>query len=310
MNIKKTNILVVGTGAIGSYYGGRLAQLIPQTATLCRSDYESVKENGIEVKSCKGDFHFTPLQVLKSASEYKLNPDFILVCLKVLPMIDPIKIIKDAVKPNTAIVLIQNGINIEQKMKEAFPSNEIISGIAFICVNRIAFGKVHHLDYGRLELGSYPDGVSNKTNILADFFNQTNVECKVSENIVRQRWQKLLWNVPFNSLSVIGGQIDTKEIMASESTIHLIRKIMNEILIVAEITGNKLDNGLIEKMIDSTKNMKPYKTSMLLDYQAKRSLEIDAILGNVIKTAKLHNITHPYIESLYSLLKLLAENNK
>ncbi|MDH5561490.1 MAG: 2-dehydropantoate 2-reductase [Deltaproteobacteria bacterium] len=306
----KIKLLVVGSGAIGSFYGGKLARTGLSVSLLCRSDYEVVKRDGVSVRSYQGDFHFSPAQVISSAAEYKEKADYVLVCLKVLPKVDLVGIIRDAVHPETAIVLIQNGIEIEPDVKKAFPQNEIISAIAFICVNRLEFGLVDHLDYGRMEMGLYPDGTSQKTERLAGFFKEAGVPCRLSEKIIGNRWQKLLWNVPFNSLSVIGGLIDTKKIMDSPEAVALVRKIMAELILLAGKTGYFLDEDLIERMIADTKKMEPYKTSMLLDYEAKREIEVEAILGNVIKIAKKQQLSLPYIESLYGCLKLLDDQNR
>ena len=105
------SILVVGTGAIGGFYGGKLAQGGARVAALCRSDVEIVKSKGIQVKSVYGDFHFTPETVIQNVYDYGAPPDYILVGLKVLPEIDTATIIKDIVGPDTSIILLQNGIN-------------------------------------------------------------------------------------------------------------------------------------------------------------------------------------------------------
>jgi len=129
-------VLIVGTGAVGGFYGGRLALARARVATLCRSDYETVRSQGIMVKRVWGDFQFTPEKVIRRAAEYGPPPDYILVALKVLPGVDPVEIIRDAVGPETAIILVQNGIGIDGPVAAAFPRNEVIGAVAFIAVSR------------------------------------------------------------------------------------------------------------------------------------------------------------------------------
>ena len=302
-------ILVLGTGAIGGFYGGKLAQSGAQVSVVCRSDYEIVKEHGIQVKSVWGDFHFIPYKVLRTASDFKDSPDFLLVTLKVLPDIEIPKLIQSVVSRETAIVLLMNGVEIEKPIANAFPDNEIISGLAFVCVNREAPGLVHHLDYGRLVIGRFPQGLSQKTRLLARLFDRAGIPCEENEDIVKARWQKLIWNAPFNPVSVLGGGLDTSEMLKTDEMTALVRNIMEEISRIAEATGHKLPVSVIEKNISDTYTMKPYKTSMLIDYEAKRPMEVEAILGNALRVAKEKSLNVPHLQTLYALLHSIDQKN-
>jgi len=301
----KPRILVVGTGAIGGFYGGKLAQTGARVATLCRSDYETVKTKGIKVTSSLGDFHFTPEKVIRNLREYSPPPDYILVGLKVLPEIDTAEIIKEVVGPETAIVLLQNGVEIEEPLVKAFPNNEIISGLAFICVTRTDPGHIDHVDFGRLVIGRFPAGKSDKTDQLARLFNDSGVPCTVSEDVVTDRWRKLVWNAPFNPISVLAGGADTKTMVENPESLELARQVMEEVCKVAEAVGHPLPAGVVQENIEGTRRMSPYKSSMLIDFETGRPMEVEAILGNGIRAAKRHNLAVPYMESLYGLLKLV-----
>jgi 2-dehydropantoate 2-reductase len=299
------SILVVGTGAIGGFYGGKLAQAGASVSTLCRSDYETVKSEGIRVTSTFGDFHFTPEKVIRDLKEYGSPPDYVLVGLKVLPEINTADIIKEVVGSDTAIVLLQNGAEIEEPVARAFPNNEIISGLAFICVTRTDPGHIDHVDFGRLVIGRFPAGKSDKIDLLAALFNDSGVPCTVSEDVVTDRWRKLVWNAPFNPISVLAGGADTKTMMDNPESLELARHVMEEVCKIAEAVGHPLPAGVVEENIEGTRRMSPYKSSMLVDFEAGRPMEVEAILGNGIRAAKRHNLAVPHMESLYGLLKLL-----
>jgi 2-dehydropantoate 2-reductase len=301
-------IILLGTGAVGSLYVGKLAQAGASVSAVCRSDYQTVKADGIRINSGWGDFHFRPDEVLKDIAEYSSIPDYIVVATKVLPRIDVAKLIQSKVSPQTSIVLLQNGIDIEEPIARAFPDNEIISALAFVCVSRIALGHVDHLDYGRLIIGTYPSGRSEKVELLAKLFIDAGVECVIADTIVTARWIKLVWNAPFNPMSVLGGGVDTMAMTGTEPSLILARKVMEEVRLLAEATGHPFPEVVILKNIDDTMVMKPYKTSMLLDYENGREMEVEAILGNAVRIAHKHAINVPHIESLYGLLTLL--NNK
>jgi 2-dehydropantoate 2-reductase len=301
----KPRILVVGTGAIGGFYGGKLAQAGASVTTLCRSDYELVKSKGIAVTSTLGNFHFTPEKVIRDLGEYGPPPDYILVGLKVLPEIDTAAVIKEVVGAETAIVLLQNGVEIEEPVARVFPDNEIISGLAFICATRTSPGHIDHTDFGRVVIGRYPAGKSVKAEELARLFNEAGLKCEVTEDAVTARWRKLVWNAPFNPISVLAGGADTKTMVENPESLELARQVMEEVCQIAEAVGHPLPVGVVQENIEGTRRMSPYKSSMLVDFEAGRPMEVEAILGNGIRAAKRHNLAVPHMESLYGLLKLV-----
>jgi 2-dehydropantoate 2-reductase len=298
-----TKVLIIGTGAIGAFYGALLAKAGAEVAVVCRSDYEQVKQHGFSINShTLGTWTFTPSKVLKSAADYQGTADYVLLCTKVVPSVDRVALIRQAVTADTAIVFIQNGVEIEQEIVAAFPDNEIISGLAFICCNRIGKGEILHLAYGRLSLGNLPCSVSNKTARLCELFRQSGIECTATGNIVTERWKKCVWNAPFNPLSVLSGGLPTLDILQSQEA--FVRSIMQEICRIAEATDHKLPDNIVDINIANTYTMPQYKTSMLLDYENGHPMETEAIIGNAVRAAKRAGITSPHLESVYALMKL------
>jgi 2-dehydropantoate 2-reductase len=300
-------ILVVGTGAIGGFYSAKLAQAGVQVSVVCRSDYEVVKAHGIQVTSVWGDFHFAPARVLRSVEEYQDVADFILVALKVLPEVDSVAMIGAAVQPHVAIFLLQNGIDIERPVVQAFPNNEVISGLAFICASRTGPGQVDHQDFGRVAIGRYPSGHSAKAQLLGDLFTAAGVPCQVTNEVVTARWQKLVWNAPFNPISVLGGGVDTESMLTCAPSAQLVRQVMTEVCLLAKAAGHELAADIIDRNMADTLRMKPYKTSMLIDFEAGRPMEVEAILGNAVRIARRLRISVPCLESLYGLLTLIQQ---
>lgn len=300
-----SKVLIVGTGAIGGFYGALLASQGADVSVVCRSDYEQVTQHGIEIEShLLGKWNFRPSQVLKNASEYQGTADYVMLCTKIIPGLDRSSLIQGAVGTHTSIVFIQNGVEIEQEIMDAFPDNEVISGLAFICSNRVQPGKIMHLAYGRLALGN-PDKSGEpgaRTRHLCDLFNQSGIECIAADNIITARWQKCVWNAPFNPLSVLSGGMSTREILESQES--FVRRIMQEVCLIASASGHPLPDEIIDMNIDSTYDMPPYKTSMLLDYEKGQPMETEAILGNTVRAGKRLNIDCPHLESVYALMKL------
>ncbi len=274
---------VIGTGALGGFYGGMLAQSGKDVHFLFHNDYEFVKEHGLRVDSVKGDFLLNEVQAYKSTSGMPLC-DVVLVCLKTVRN----GLLKNLLAPilhkNSVVILIQNGLGIEADLAEEMPTLNIAGGLAFICSNKVGPGHITHLDYGRLNLGSYNlrDEIILKQ--VCEDFEQSGVPAKYSSNLMLARWEKLVWNIPFNGMTVVLNTT-TDRLMANGSTRKLIEDMMLEVVHAANHCGVPLKESFVNKMIEMTDTMKPYAPSMKLDYDYKRPMEIEYIYSHPVVAA-------------------------
>ncbi len=296
-------IINICCGAVGAYFCGRLSQHGADVAVTVRSDRELIARNGFAISSIAGDFIFKPQQVLSDASEYSNDADYLILTSKVLPAADSVKLIKPAVKPNTKIVLIQNGLGIEDDIAQAFPENEVLSAVAYIGVARTAPGVIAHTGAGRLIIGRFGGGKSAAAGELCKLFTQAGVPAETTGDIAFYRWKKLLWNVPYNAMSVVGGGLLTSEMTDRGDVENLSIHLMQEVVLTARACGVDLPEELVAENVEYTRNFPPYKTSMLVDCENNRPLEVEAIVGSVVKAARKHQLQVPHLETLYALLK-------
>lgn len=246
-----SKVLVVGAGAIGAFYGSLLAKAGAEVSVVCRSDYSFVKKNGFTIQSARlGRYPFMPQHILKDPADYVGPADYVLLCTKMLPSVERAALLRPAVAPQTSIVFIQNGVDVEQEMQDAFPDNEVVSGLAFICCNRLGPGLIEHLAYGRLALGNLPGSVSIKTEDLCRMFREAGIECVATESIIAERWLKCVWNAPFNPLSVLAGGLSTAEILGKQEP--FVRRIMWDICRIAAALGHPLPVDTVDQNIEKT----------------------------------------------------------
>lgn len=301
-----TSILIVGAGAVGALFGSALARQGAQVSVVCRSDHGVVSREGYDIVSpLLGNHRFVPHRVFREVAECKKPPDFLILTVKVLDGVDRAALIRPAVGPDTVIVLIQNGVDIEAEIAAAFPKNEILSGLALVGVGRSAPGMVHHQSLGQLNLGRYPSGPSAAADRLAALFNGGGIGCKVTENVVTARWQKAVWNATFNPISIAGGMLDTATMLGTPESIAFIQRAMTEVCSVAAAAGHQLSPKLIDQLIGGTKAIPPYHTSMAQDYKYGRPMEIEAILGNTVRAARKYAVETPILDTLYALAKMI-----
>ena len=301
------NILIVGAGAIGALYGSALAKQGARVSVVCRSDYDVVSRDGYEIRSqLLGEHRFRPERVYREVAECREPPDYLLLTSKVLENVDRAALIRPAVGPRTVIVLIQNGVDIEAPIAAAFPGNELLSSLAFVAVGRGAPGHVHHQSLGHLILGLYPSGTSAAAQRLAAAFEAGKIPCKLTDNVVGARWQKAVWNATFNPISILGGVLDTAAMLRTEAEQAFVRRAMQEVCEVAQAAGHPQSPNLVEQMIAGTKAMPAYKTSMALDYENGRPMEIEAILGNTVRAARKLGVATPNLDAVYALATMVA----
>jgi 2-dehydropantoate 2-reductase len=301
------NVLIVGAGAVGALFGSGLARQGARVAVVCRSDYDAVSRDGYDIHSpVFGDHRFRPDRVYREVAECREPPDYLLLTSKVLESVDRAALIRPAVGPSTVIVLIQNGVDIEAPIAAAFPDNELLSSLAFVAVGRSAPGRVNHLSLGSLILGRYPSGVTPAAQALAAAFEAGKVPCKLTENVVGARWQKAVWNAVFNPISILGGVLDTDAMLRTDAEVAFARSAMQEVCDVAQAAGHPQSPSLIEQMLATTRAMPAYKTSMALDYENGRPMEIEAILGNTVRAGRKVGVATPNLDAIYALAKMVA----
>lgn len=299
---------VIGTGAIGGYYGGKLAKAGREVHFLLRSDFPVVKENGLQINSVNGSFTVKQVNAYQSTNDMPVC-DVVLVGLKttsnnILP-----QLLKPIVHPNSIVVLIQNGLGIEQQLAESLPDTGIAGGLAFICAQKNSPGTISHLDLGQINLSLF-QGDPKLLQQIGNDLSEAGIPAKVTENLNYARWHKLLWNVPFNGMCVVLNT-STDKLMNNEATRKLAREIMLEVVGAAQKCGHNLSDELPDKMLQLTAGMKPYAPSMKLDYDNKRPMEIEAIYSAPIRTARKAGFEMKKTEMLEQQLKFIsAHRNK
>ena len=316
MSVKRYAIL--GTGAIGGYYGARLQQSGCDVHFLLRSDYDHVRKHGLVVKSVNGDITLPQVNACNNPAD--MPPvDVVVIALKttqnygLAKLMPPLK--KDAV-----VLTLQNGLGIEDDITQLVSPQQIMGGLCFICSNKVGPGHIHHLDYGKIQLGAYSANnqqreLTSAMLDIADDFRRAKIPIEVTNDLFIARWRKLVWNVPYNGLSVVLNAT-TNELMADETVSAQIYTLMTEVITAANVWVDHLSKEAASArhipmtwattMVEATKKMKPYRTSMKIDFDEGRPLEVEAILGNPVRAAAKLNVAVPEMERLYSQVSALS----
>jgi 2-dehydropantoate 2-reductase len=297
---------IIGTGAIGGYYGAKLAHAGQEVHFLLHSDYEYVKQHGLQVDSCDGSFHLDDVNAYQRPEDMPVC-DVVLVCLKSVNNSKLLALLPPLLHDRTLVVLIQNGIGVEEDVQKMFPDVQLAAGLAFICSAKTQPGIVSHQCYGSINLADYSCRDEALIQAVVDEFREAGIETGLVE-YHEARWKKAVWNMPFNGMTV-ALHTQTDLLLKNKSTRQLIREQMMEVVTTAQHLGVKnLDESFVDKMIEMTDAMIPYSPSMRLDYDFHRPMEIYYIYSRPLEIAREAGCRMSKLEMLEAELRFLEDD--
>ncbi len=305
---------IVGAGALGGFYGAMLHRAGRAVHFLLHSDFDHVRRAGLRVDSkLHGDLSIAQPNIYSRPQDMP-RCDVVLVALKstandLFPAILP-HLVADA----GAVLVMQNGLGIDEQAAAVVGPDRVVGGLAFLCSNKLGPGHIAHLDYGQVRLGEYsadgnPRGITPRLQSIAADFRESAVAVELEADLLAARWKKLVWNVPYNGLTVVL-DATTDQLMANPSTRDLCEALMREVLAGAAACGRHIDESFVQQMLDHTRKMVPYKPSMKLDYDSRRAIEVEAIYGNPLRASRAAGTDLPAIAALYEQLKVLDARNR
>lgn len=306
----RQSIAVIGAGAVGGYYGGRLAEAGHDVRFLVRRDYHAVTASGLNVTSPDGDFLLTHPFVARDSAEIG-TVAWVICALKSTSIHIARKLVQPCVGTGTRILVLMNGLGLEDHFAEWFGAERVFGGLAFTCINRGKPGHVHHLAYGTVTLGHYRDDPAEIGKALY-LWSGSKTSVVPAASLLKARWEKLCWNIPFSGLCVAGGGITTDRIM-SDLGLHAAAKALMEEVISAgnadlahhgERAGIDRDT-LVDSMFKKTSTMGAYRPSTMIDFVEGKAMEIEAIFGEPLRRARALGVPVPGLALLTDLLKSL-----
>jgi len=307
---QQRRVAVIGAGAVGSYYGARLAEAGRDVTFLMRRDLEAVRARGLRVESPDGDLHLEAPRVAASSAE--IGPVDWVVCALKATAIDAVpKLVGPCIGPATRILVLMNGLGLEERFGAWFGRERVFGGLAFTCINRGDPGVVHHLDYGPVNIGHLLDDPAELAE-AASLWADAKVVVTTAPSLLRARWEKLCWNIPFNGLCVAAGGITTDRVMADPALRDAARAAMEDVVAAGnadlEAVGaaTRIDGPtLIERMLALTETMGTYRPSTMIDFVEGRPMEVDAIFGAPIERAHALGVATPSMSLLGALVRVL-----
>lgn len=298
----KPRIAIIGAGALGCYYGARLAKAGEDVHFLARSSRAALMARGIRIKTPTERIHLRKIQVYGSAAD--IGPcDLVILAVKATANDQLLKLLPPLLGQNTVVLTLQNGLGVEEPVAEVVGPDRVSGAICFIGANRTAPGMVEVIFPGLMMIGKFGKPAGERTHAIAALFARGGMKCEAHDNLEEMRWRKLVWNVPFNGLAIAAGGVTTDIILADEGLKTLARRLMEEVVEAAAKFGHVIPRDFMDLQFERTAKMGAYRPSSLEDFAAGREIELEEIWGEPVRRAKSVGAPVARLEMLYWLIK-------
>ena len=316
-------IAVVGCGALGSFYGTALLGSGADVHFLLRSDFATVRREGVRILGPAGERRFRP--GCATRPEDIGVCDLVVIGLKTTANHEFGRLLPPLVGADTCLLTLQNGLGNEEQLAQHFCASRVLGGLCFVCLNRTAPGVIEHIAHGRVVLGEFQRPPWPRTWAIAELFRRGGVPCDLAENLERAHWDKLTWNVPFNGLGVASAAgyealtaghaapairrreacRTTDRLLGEPRWEQLVRELMREVIATGNALGLQLPASLEEEQIARTRVMGPYRASTLIDFERGQALELKSLFLKPLEAARRARVETPRLRQLCRVLEAL-----
>jgi 2-dehydropantoate 2-reductase len=300
-----SSIAMLGSGALGLYYGGRLARSGRDVRFLARSDLPVLRAQGISIKEPDAAFAVPTVAAFRLPEE--IGPvDLVIVTLKATANGELPRLLPPLLHDQTVVLTLQNGLGSEEAMAAIVGADRVLGGLCFIATMRTAPAEVTCLHPGSITMGEFGRPADARTHAVAALLGAAGIVCNVTDSLAEARWRKLVWNIPFNGLSIAAGGITTDKLCASPALAAEVRALMREVAAAAKALGFTIPEEFQQKQFDVTPPMGAYAPSSLVDYLAKREVEVEPIWGEPLRRARAAGVETPRLAMLHAVLRQLT----
>ena len=306
-----SRVAVIGAGAVGCYYGARLAEAGHEVHFLLRRDYDAVASGGLHIQSIDGDIDLERPAIARSSAE--VGPvDWVICALKATAIEQARELLAPCVSEGTRVLTLMNGLGVEEQFARWFPRTPIFGGLAFTCINRGEPGRIHHIDYGPINIGHLGDDESEIERAVA-LWSGAKVQVLTAASLLAARWEKLCWNVPFNGLTVTCGGVTTDIVMHDADLRAAAEGLIRELVaagnadLTAHGSATHLDGDqVVASMMARTEAMAAYRPSTMIDFVEGREMEVEAIFEAPRRRAAKLGVPTPLLATITGQLRILG----
>jgi 2-dehydropantoate 2-reductase len=301
-------IMVVGAGSVGGFFGAHLAKQNSNVSFLLRPrTLRAVQANGLTIRSASGTFTVRP--PCASDPRELPAPDLIILAVKAYDLDATLDQLEPVLTERTVLLTLQNGVDVEDRLLSRLKRDCVVGGVAFIYSKIVEPGVIEHYKRGAVSVGELMGHKSPRVLAIAELFKQASLPCHLVDDIRRAKWEKMCWNCVFNPLTVL---IDDRIAKALDhpEMLPVIRQIVGEVAAVAATLKVPLSEDIADKVVRWSQEIRDIHTSMYDDWKAGRPTEIDTLNGHIVKLGHELGIPVPLNEALTATIKVITERER
>lgn len=297
--------LIMGAGAVGSYFGALLAEKGIDVTLVTRGTHlDAIHRKGLYIKSDKRSFRVD----IKAVHDPVMAevPDVVLFSPKSYSTIEAAKDLRPAINENTVVISLQNGIDNVSKLRDILYPDNVLPGIVYIVAAIESPGVVLHSARGEIVFGKEDGTKDEKMEKILKIFQDAKIKASISENIVTDQWKKMLFNVAYNSVTALTNST-IGETVKDKGLNKVLVDLMTEVILVADKIGVSIDKKIIDANLERTAELINISTSMTYDMRHEKPLEIECLNGAVVRLGQEHKIATPVNDLMYACLSIINE---
>jgi len=302
-------IVVMGSGGLGGYFGGLLARSGADVTFIARgANLHALQERGLSVHSIQGDF-VLPVQACADPAGLPAA-DFILFGVKTYDAVAAAALLQPVVTARTILLTLQNGVDMAADLQAAFGRGTVLGGVTRVGSTLSAPGVIEQPTTDRvIEFGSLTGQEHGQVNYTRTLLEGAGIPTLVSQNIQRSLWEKLVFIAPFSGLSTLT-RLTPAQLLAHEPTRALYRTVMQETAAVAQAAAGVTPDIVARTMHYLAAAGDPGESSMAVDFQRRRRIEVEAINGAVVRHGQRLQVPTPLNQMLYHALVVMDHYNR
>jgi 2-dehydropantoate 2-reductase len=296
-------VLVVGAGGVGGFFGARLARSgVPVTFLARGAHLTAMQGSGLRVKSTAGGEWVVPVDAVADVAG-RSPADVVLFCVKSFDTDSAAAAIRAAVRPDTAVVSLQNGVDNEERLERVLGPGHAVGGVAYVFATIEAPGVIAHRLYGRVVVGELDGRPSPRLQALHEALTVAGIPAEVTPDIRRVLWEKyLLITAQAGMTALVRAPIGV--VRAVPETWRMYRTIVEELAALARAEGVSLPAGVVDTVVKAAEGLSPEARSSLFDdLEQGRRLELEALHGHAVRLGERHGIPTPMVSAVYAALK-------
>lgn len=294
---------VVGAGGVGGYYGGQLARAGTEVGFVARGqNLAAIRERGLRVRTSEEDF---TVNVAASEDPAEIGAcDAVLFCVKSYDTDSAAALLDPLLKPGTAVVSLQNGVDNEEKIAAQIGEEHVLGGASFILAHIAEPGVVERMGtLQRIVFGELDGSGSDRADALLATCREAGIDAHVTDDIRRVLWDKYAFLCALAGLTAVT-RLPIDELMRVPETRELFRQMVREAVLVAQAEGVDLGEELVDEKTEFAAGLEPGGFSSLHhDLVTGRRIELDALHGELVRRASRHNLSVPVTAIVYALLR-------